>query len=86
MDRRKPGQSKVTTNRSEVDKVEILSGIYDGLTTGAPICIVVWNKDVDSTVYEKIRCKPRPGHADLSAHFRYGGYNDPQWSCRIRLT
>jgi chorismate synthase len=56
--------------------VEILSGIYNERTTGAPICTLVWNKDVNSEPYEEIRFKPRPGHADYTAWKRYGGYND----------
>jgi chorismate synthase len=83
MDRRRPGQSRITTNRIETDTVDILSGIYEGLTTGAPICMVVWNKDADPTSYEKLKLKPRPGHADYSAHIKYGGYNDPRGGGRF---
>jgi len=63
LDRRRPGQSKVSTSRSETDQVEILSGIYNGKTTGAPICLLVWNKDRESSNYEKRRYTPRPGIA-----------------------
>ena len=76
LDKRKPGASKVSTPRAEEDKAEILSGVFEGYTTGAPICIVVWNRDVDSEPYESIRVKPRPGHADYTAYLRYGGFND----------
>ena len=74
--RRKPGQSKITTQRKELDKFEVLSGIFNGYTTGAPICIIVKNKDVDSSKYEKIRFLPRPGHADFTNFFKYNGFND----------
>ena len=73
---RKPGQSEVTTTRAEEDRVEILSGIFEGSTTGAPICLVIWNQDVDSTPYRKFRSTPRPGHADYTARVKYGGFND----------
>ncbi len=83
LDRRKPGQSGITTTRSEADEVEILSGLFEGYTTGAPICMVVWNKDVDSTKYETVKYEPRPGHADYTAFVRYGGFNDPRGGGRL---
>jgi len=61
MDKRKPGLTEVSTTRREEDTVEILSGIYDNFTSGAPICMVVWNRDVDSSPYELMKEKPRPG-------------------------
>ncbi|MCS6784882.1 MAG: chorismate synthase [Candidatus Caldarchaeum sp.] len=76
LDRRRPGQSLVTTTRSEEDRVEILSGVFNGYTTGAPILMLVWNKDVDSRPYELLRNKPRPGHADYPAQVKYRGFND----------
>ncbi|MCP8319981.1 MAG: chorismate synthase [archaeon] len=76
LDLRRPGLSIVTSERSEEDRVELLSGVFNGYTTGAPICALIWNKDVDSKPYEKIRKTPRPGHADLTAFLKYGGYND----------
>ncbi len=76
LDRRRPGQSDLTTPRSELDQLEILSGIYNGYTTGAPICMLIRNEDRDSSGYEKRRFTPRPGHADWTAHVRYGGFND----------
>jgi chorismate synthase len=76
LDRRKPGQSELTTTRGEVDEVEILSGVFENYTTGAPICMIVWNKDIDSSEYEKVKYEPRPGHADYTAGIRYGGFND----------
>jgi|TARA_B100002003_G_scaffold129444_1_gene119635 chorismate synthase len=77
VDRRRPGQSPGATQRTdEEDKVEIISGIFNGRTTGAPICLLVWNQDVDSTQYEETRMTPRPGHADYTAFVKYGGFND----------
>lgn len=76
LERRKTGQSSFSTQRKEGDKVEIVSGIFNGITTGAPICMIVWNKDVDSSVYKKIKFIPRPGHADFPAYTKYLGFND----------
>lgn len=72
LDRRRPGQSDITTPRNEKDKAEILSGIFSGKTTGAPILIMVRNTDVDSSRYQQLRNIPRPGHADLSYELKYG--------------
>lgn len=76
VDKRRPGSSTASTSRSEEDRVEILSGIYNGHTTGAPICMMAWNRDVDSSQYLKNRLLPRPGHADFTAFMKYGGFND----------
>jgi chorismate synthase len=76
LERRKPGASAASTGRVEEDKVEILSGIFEGFTTGAPVCLLVWNKDIDSSEYEKNRFILRPGHADYTAFVKYGGFND----------
>ena len=76
VDKRKPGIDVIATTRVEADKVEILSGIFNGVTTGAPICLLIWNKDIDSSEYEKMRFLPRPGHADYTAFMKYGGFND----------
>ena len=76
VDKRRPGGSTATTARAEKDRVEILAGISDGFTTGAPVCLLIWNEDIDDTDYEKIRYKLRPGHADYTAHIKYGGFND----------
>jgi len=76
VDKRRPGKGVASTTRAEEDKVEITSGIMDGRTTGAPITLVIWNKDIDSSQYEKIKDLLRPGHADYTAHVKYGGYND----------
>lgn len=72
LDRRRPGQSDITTRRKEEDRAEIISGIFSGKTTGAPISIMVKNKDVDSSKYEAFRNNPRPGHADLTYELKYG--------------
>ena len=76
LDKRKPGQSKITTKRKEQDKVEFLSGMFKGFTTGAPICLLVWNKDVESSKYEKIKDLLRPGHADFTSFIKYKGFSD----------
>ncbi len=76
LDRRRPGQSMVTTTRVEEDRLELLSGVFEGRTTGAPIAMLVWNRDSDSSTYDSLRHRPRPGHADYPAWARYGGLND----------
>ncbi|MEM1606831.1 MAG: chorismate synthase [Candidatus Bathyarchaeia archaeon] len=83
LDKRRPGFSDISTSRKEEDKVEIMSGVYRGYTTGAPICMIVRNRDVDSSPYESIMFKPRPGHADYTARVKYGGYNDPRGGGRF---
>ncbi len=72
LDRRKPGQSSVVTPRKEEDKVEILSGVFEGKTTGTPISLIIFNKDVDSSKYEKIKELLRPGHATFTYLKKYG--------------
>jgi len=76
VDRRRAGKNVAATARQEKDRVEILSGINDGFTTGAPVCLMIPNEDVDDSDYEKIRFRLRPGHADFTAHVKYGGFND----------
>lgn len=76
LDLRRPSSSLISTGRVEEDRVEILSGVFEGHTTGAPICMLVWNRDVRSEDYLELRWKPRPGHADYYAHVKYGGFND----------
>lgn len=76
LDKRKPGVGMAATKRAEEDKVDILSGVFNGTTTGAPICLLIWNKDIDSSEYEKTRFLARPGHADYTAFVKYGGLND----------
>jgi chorismate synthase len=72
MDRRRPGQSKFTTQRKESDKVIILSGVFEGKTTGTPISIIIYNEDKRSRDYESIKNKFRPGHADYTYFKKYG--------------
>lgn len=72
LNRRRPGQSKVTTQRKEKDKVRILSGVFEGKTTGCPICMVVFNEDQDSSKYDNLRNIFRPGHADFTFWKKYG--------------
>ncbi|MBN1124666.1 MAG: chorismate synthase [Sedimentisphaerales bacterium] len=72
LDRRRPGQSEVTTPRDEKDKVEVLSGVFDGKTTGAPIAMAIFNRDHDSSKYEGIKDLFRPGHADFTYYQKYG--------------
>ncbi len=72
LDRRRPGQSKITTQRQEGDKAEILSGVFEGVTTGAPVAILIRNEDQRSKDYENIKNVFRPGHADFSYIAKYG--------------
>ena len=76
LDKRLPPKREIVSARREKDIVEILSGTYDGFTTGAPICALVWNKQVISGDYDSIKDKPRPGHADYPARIKYMGFND----------
>jgi len=72
LDRRKPGQSKYTTQRQEADEVEILSGVFEGRTTGCPIALLIRNTDQRSKDYSDIKDKFRPGHADITYFEKYG--------------
>jgi len=72
LDRRRPGQSAVTTPRREADQVHILSGVFKGMTTGAPIAMVIYNRDQDPSKYETLRDIFRPGHADFTYYKKYG--------------
>jgi len=72
LDRRKPGQSKYTTQRREADEVEILSGVFEGVTTGCPIGLLIRNTDQRSKDYSDIKDKFRPGHADFTYFEKYG--------------
>jgi chorismate synthase len=72
LDRRRPGTSHLTTTRQEEDKVEILSGIFEGRTTGTPIALIIQNKDHIARPYEKIKDLYRPGHADFTYDAKYG--------------
>ena len=72
MDKRRPGQSKFTTQRKESDKVSILSGVFQGKSTGTPISMIIYNEDKRSRDYESIKDKFRPGHADFTYFKKYG--------------
>ena len=72
MDKRRPGQSKYTTQRKESDTVRIISGVFEGLTTGAPIALMVENEDARSKDYDDIKDTFRPGHADFTYFRKYG--------------
>jgi chorismate synthase len=72
LDRRRPGQSRHTTQRRESDRVQILSGVFEGRTTGTPIALVIYNEDQRSRDYAEIAAKFRPGHADYTYSYKYG--------------
>src|SRR3990167_9267949 len=88
LDLRKPGQSLISTQRKEGDIVEIISGVFRGHTTGAPITMIVWNSDQKSTDYENLKTKLRPGHSDYPAMMKYNHFNDYRGGGRFsgRLT
>jgi len=72
MDRRRPGRGMGTSSRKERDRVKILSGLFEGETTGTPLSIILWNEEVDSTAYDKMKDIYRPGHADFTYQAKYG--------------
>ncbi|MFW5796284.1 MAG: chorismate synthase, partial [Alkalispirochaeta sp.] len=72
LDRRKPGQSSITTPRKEPDTVHILSGIFEGKTTGTPVMMILYNSDAEPSAYDEIKDKFRPGHADYTYFKKYG--------------
>ncbi len=72
LDRRRPGQSKITTQRRETDSIQIVSGIFEGKTLGTPICLMVWNKDARPQDYSEIQKAYRPSHADYTYDAKYG--------------
>ena len=72
LERRRPGKGKGTSPRKEEDRVEILSGVYEGKTTGTPLALLIWNQDVDSEPYEELKDVFRPGHADFTYQAKYG--------------
>ncbi len=76
LDRRIPAEPKIVSARIEKDNAKILSGVFNGFTTGAPIAVMVENREVDSSNYDAIKDLPRPGHADYPARIKYGGFND----------
>ncbi len=76
MSRRAPGKDKTATPRLEKDIPEVMSGMLDGKTTGAPLCAVIRNTNTRSADYSSVLSCPRPGHADYTGYVRYNGYND----------
>ena len=72
LDRRRPGQSRMTTARKESDEVEVLSGVFEGKTTGTPVCMIIWNTDQRPKAYDKIKNMFRPGHAGYTYLAKYG--------------
>lgn len=78
MERRAPGRNKQSTARKEPDRPEIQSGIYNGKTTGTPICAVIRNTNQRSNDYAELAAQPRPGHADYTGMLRYDSCNDPR--------
>ena len=76
LSKRRVRDPRISTQRVEEDRFEVLSGIFNGYTSGAPINIFIYNRDVDSRHYEEFRVKPRPSHADYTAYVKYHGYND----------
>lgn len=77
LDRRKPGQSRITTPRKEEDEVQFLSGVYEGKTTGTPIGFIIWNKNQHSADYDNMKDVFRPSHADYTYQTKYG-IRDPR--------
>ena len=76
LNNRIPDQPKIVSARVEKDEPKILSGVFNDLTTGAPIAVIVENKETKSSDYDEIKDLPRPAHSDYTAHVRYGGFND----------
>lgn len=76
LDRRAPGRNTLTSKRSENDKPEFVSGLFDGKTCGAPIAALIYNEDVKSEDYDDIKDSPRPSHADFTAQCKFRGYQD----------
>ena len=72
---RRPGQSKFTTQRNEKDEIKILSGLFNGKSTGSPISFIIFNKDQRSKDYSNIQNKYRPGHADFTYHMKYKNFD-----------
>ena len=77
LDKRRPGQSKFTTQRQEADRIKILSGVYEGRTTGTPVSLLIENTDQRSKDYANIAAQYRPGHADVAYDMKYG-HRDPR--------
>lgn len=76
LDRRRPGQSELTTQRKEHDIAEIVAGVSEGYTDGGPVTLVIHNEDKISSHYDELRYKPRPGHGDLTLLYKYGEHRN----------
>lgn len=76
LERRAPGKDKTATTRREPDIPEILSGVLNGVTTGAPLALIIKNTNTISNNYDNLKAEPRPSHSDYAAFVKYGGYND----------
>lgn len=76
MKRRAPGKNSISTSRNESDIPEILSGYFNGRTTGTPLCAIIRNSDTRSKDYGELKNLMRPGHADFTGNVRYSGFND----------
>ena len=76
LDRRRPGKNKFSTARKEDDDFKIVSGEVEGITCGAPLCLVIENKDMKSRDYDNLKDRPRPSHADYLAYVKFKGFND----------
>jgi chorismate synthase len=76
LERRMPPDPNLTSARREKDEVQVLSGVFEGYTTGAPVALLAWNKDVRSQDYDKLKFVARPGHADYPTRIKFGGFND----------
>lgn len=76
MKRRRPGSGSLVTSRDESDAAHVVSGLFEGKTTGTPFCAIIYNENASSKDYEKSRFLPRPSHADFTAHVRYKGFED----------
>ena len=89
LDRRKGGKAFYTTSRDEKDEPKIISGLSDGKTCGAPLCVVFRNNDINNLDYSELKTHPRPSHSDYPAFVKYGGCNDiyggGQFSGRMTL-
>jgi len=86
LNQRKPGQNIISTQRKEGDVVEIISGVFRGYTTGAPITMMIWNSDQKSKDYENLKTKLRPGHSDYPAMIKYNHFNDYRGGGKILWT
>lgn len=76
MARRAPGKDELSTPRAEKDEFEIISGYFNGYTTGTPLCALIWNSNKLSKDYDKLKTVMRPGHADYTGYLKYSGFND----------